>query len=218
MKTIFKGSIELNLDKNGIYSFNLKDLRHAFYLKYISQFVKVKMERKTKVVFEAEKVETLKNYIKNEDLTYRQCESLFIDVGEQIKILEKNEIGYVSLDIDDIIVIFTDKFNFSMIFLNIEKSHFTVKNNMLQINNIFKKSGFISPQIDKISEIPTSIKYRENIFYSLSQVICFCINKIKEKNHEEYKKKLDIILETKLYWALLRCLKDEVENRYYLLI
>ena len=95
MKTIFKGPIELNLDKNGIYSFNLKDLRYDFYLKYISEFVKVKMERKTKVVFEAEKVETLKNFLKKEDLTYRQCESLFIDIGEQIKILEKNEIGYV---------------------------------------------------------------------------------------------------------------------------
>ena len=34
----------------------------------------------------------------------------------------------------------------------------------------------------------------------------------------DYQKHLDCILETKLYWALLRCLEYEPEDRYYLYI
>ena len=217
MKSIFKGAIELNEDKKGMYSFNLKDLRYSFFLKFISRYVKVKMERKVKIEFEAEKVETLKQYLSKNTLSYNYCKSLFLDIGEQIKELAKKKLGYLGIDIEDIIIIKSDN-NISMIFLNINKSNFKVTKNIIEISTTFKKNKYISPEIKNISEIPFKTNYEQNIFYSLSKVICYCINKIDRDNYEDFKKDLDIILETKLYWALLRCLKDEQENRYYLLI
>jgi hypothetical protein len=218
MKSIFKGVIELNEDKKGLYSFNLKDLRYTFFLKFISRYVKVKMERNTKIVFEATNIETLKDYLSREKtLSYYYCKSLFVDIGNQIKELEKKSFGYLDVDIEDIIIIETDDKKVSMIFLNIDK-HFEVKKNIIEINKLFKKNLFISPEIKNINQIPTQIIYKQHIFYSLAKLICFCINNINKNNFEEYKKALDIILETKLYWALLRCLKDIPENRYYLLI
>jgi len=218
MKSIFKGVIELNEDKKGLYSFNLKDLRYTFFLKFISRYVKVKMERNTKIVFEATNIETLKDYLSREKtLSYKYCESMFIDIGDQIKELEKKNFGYLEIEPEDIVIIETDDKNVSMIFLNIDK-HFEVKKNIIKINKLFKKNNFISPEIKNINEIPTQIMYKQNIFYSLAKLICFSINNINKNNFEEYEKDLDIILETKLYWALLRCLKDKPENRYYLLI
>ena len=219
MKNIFKGAIELNEDKKGMYSFNLNDLRYKFFLKFISSYVNLKMERSSKITFEAEKVETLKEYLSREkNLSYHYCKSLFLDIGEQIIELEKHNFGYLDIDINDIAIIKSDNDNISMIFLNIDKPFFKVEKNIIKINKPFKKNLLISPQIKNISDIPTQIIYKQNIFYSLAKLICICINNIDKDNYEDYKKDLDIILETKLYWALLRCLKDKPENRYYLLI
>ena len=50
-------------------------------------------------------------------------------------------------------------------------------------------------------------------------VVCNCLKSIEgDYTFEDYKKHLDCILETKLYWALLRCLKDKPEDRFYLFI
>lgn len=218
MKSNFKGAIELNEDKKGIYSFNLKDLRYKFFFQYISRYVKVKMERNTKIEFEAKNIETLKDYLSREKtLSYKYCESMFIDIGEQIEQLIKKNIGYLEIEPEDIIIIETDDKNISMIFINIDKTQFIVKKNILEITKPFKKKTFISPEIKNINEIPFKLNYKENIFYCLSSLICNCFG-VSGNNHDEFKKNLDIILETKLYWALLRCLKDKPENRYYLLI
>ena len=42
--------------------------------------------------------------------------------------------------------------------------------------------------------------------------------KNKKKSMEIFKKHMESILESKLYWALLRCLEENPDDRYYLYI
>ena len=219
MKSIFRGAIDLVEEKKNTYTFILKDKEYQEYFEAIKQFVKVNVERKVAFQFEAETLITLKDFLKRETtLSYNECCSLFLDIGEQLKTLSELGKGYLSIDFEDIIFIKSDEDNISMIFLNIDES-FMVKNNVLEVSKPYKKHEYFSPQMKLITQIPTNINYTQNIFYSLSMIVCNCLNSIKfDYRYDDYKKHLDCILETKLYWALLRCLNDEPEDRFYLFI
>ena len=177
------------------------------------------MERKSAFQVEAVNISSLTELLKQQDqLSYLMCESIFKDVVEQIKILETTGYGYLSIHPDDLIFIQTDSDNFSIIFLNIN-NHYSIKNNSLEITKPYKKHDYFSPEIKMITQIPTNINYNQNIYYSLAMIICNCFDEINVKNkYIDYKKHLDCILETKLYWALLRCLQDKPQDRFCLFI
>ncbi len=220
MKRIFTGVIDLLLEKEpNFFSFILKEKRFEKYFEEIKNFVKVNVERKVAFQINAIKISTLTDLLKSEkELSYSMCESLFVDVVEQIKLLENMGYGFLSIHPDDIIFVESDKNNFSFIFLNLQ-DYYTVKNNSLEIDKPYSKHKYFSPNIKTITEIPTIINYQQNIFYSLAMIVCNCLNKIDSKyNYSDYKNHLDCILETKLYWALLRCLKDNSNERYCLFI
>ena len=218
MKNIYRGAIDLVEERNNTYSFIINEKKYQDYFEWIKQFVKIKVERKVAFQFEAQKVILLKDFLKRDDFSYSMSMSLFLDIGEQIEKLQEMGMGYLTINPEDVVFIQSDDDNFSMIFLNIE-NYFDVKNNVLEISKPYKKTYYFSPQIKNISQIPTKINYTQNIFYSLSMVVCNCLKSIEmDYTFEDYEKLLDCILETKLYWALLRCLKDKPEDRFYLFI
>ena len=216
---MFNGSIDLIQEKNKSYSFILKDNEWGKYFDLIKEFVKIDVERKDAFRIKSEKVVSLEKYLKQErTLDYQQALSLFLDVGEQLEFLNKMGKGFIELNPEDIFIIFTDNTNFSFVFMGI-KPFFSVKNNILEIDKIFKKSGFISPQLKNIKQIPFESIYSQNIYYQLAMMVCNCFGSIDKKfTYTDYKQHIDCILETKLYWALLRCLDDKPEDRYYLYI
>ena len=218
MKNIYRGAIDLVEEQKNTFSFIINEKKYQDYFEWIKQFVKIKVERKVAFQIEAEKIILLKDLLKEDDFSYLMSMSLFLDIGEQIKKLQEMGMGYLTINPEDVVFIQSDPDNFSMIFLNIE-NYFDVKNNVLEISKPYKKTYYFSPQIKNISQIPTKINYTQNIFYSLSMIVCNCLKSIeKDYTFEDYKKHLDCILETKLYWALLRCLKDKPEDRFYLFI
>ena len=76
---------------------------------------------------------------------------------------------------------------------------------------------FISPEIQKINELPFSLDYK-TIYYSLGSLIIYFlfetqINEIQE-NNIKIKELLKPIKETKLYWFLVRIMKTNTEERW----
>lgn len=219
MKRIFSGPIDLIKEKKNTFSFILNEKLLEPYFNELKEFVKVNVERKVAFQFNANNVMTLTDLIKQDkELSYFHCESLFLDLFDQIKKLEKLGFGYLSLHPDNIIYIETDDNNISFVFLDLD-NRFAVSNNKLEITKPYSKHMFFSPEIKNITEIPTTINYQQNIFYSLSMIVCDSLKKINsDYKFSDYKSHLTSILETKLYWALLRCLKDKPHDRYCLYI
>tara|TARA_B100001173_G_scaffold256060_1_gene228055 strand:- start:922 stop:1581 length:660 start_codon:yes stop_codon:yes gene_type:complete len=219
MNKVFSGPIDLIHEKNESHSFILNDKEYEKYFDLIKEFVKVDVERKVAFRIKSLKVLSLKDYLKqNRPITYNEALSLFLDVGEQLIFLQNMGKGYVNLNLNDIFLIQSDDDNISFLFLKVDP-FFSVKDDVLEIDKTFQKNGFISPQIKNINQIPTNISYSQTIFYELSAIVCNCFGSISnEATFIEYKNHLDCILETKLYWALLRCLEDKPEDRYYLYI
>lgn len=219
MKIIRRGAIDLVEQKKNTFSFILKNKEFQNYFDEIKSFTKVNVERKVAFQFNALQVLTLSQLLKSEkELSYLMCKSIFVDISQQIKLLEEIGYGYLSIHPDDLIFIQTDNENFSFIFLNLD-DYYNVEKNMLKITKPYSKHSYFSPQIKNITQIPIDINYSQNIFYSLAMVICNCLGKIDPNDkYIDYQKNLDCILETKLYWALLRCLKDKPSDRFCLFI
>ena len=112
-----------------------------------------------------------------------------------------------------------DEKDIRFIYLNTTK-FLPLDHDKIKINLPFKKNNlYISPELKKIKKFPTTI-YKQSTYYSLGLLVSNCLTPIKEskRNMEEFKKHLESILNTKIYWALLRCLEYEPEDRYYLYI
>jgi hypothetical protein len=78
-------------------------------------------------------------------------------------------------------------------------------NNNLEIYTIIdKKNGYFSPELLKITEIPFKINYK-TIYYSLGLLIL-----------DIFHIQLDDIKESKLYYFLIRCLNDNIKERFLL--
>jgi hypothetical protein len=108
------------------------------------------------------------------------------------------------------------------------------ENNNIQISYPFTSSDFfISPELCKITTIPSYVHYKTSYFslgclvlYALSSDDNFYkeyLNVEKETNETNCKILIDhlnslSIKNTKIYWLLLRCLVEEPENRSILFI
>ena len=116
------------------------------------------------------------------------------------------------LDINDIIVV--DKRHF--FYLNDSKIHKFSGDKMIEIETIYKKGAFISPEFSDMMSIPSKIHYKSG-FYSLASLVTFSMfnQHITQENKMEL---LDPINTTKLYWALLRMLEYTPSERFYLII
>ena len=162
----------------------------------------------------ADTIETLEHFIKERKnrLSYDESIVLLYDIGNQLQTLERFNMAIPFLDIKDIVVV--DKRHF--FYLNDSKIHWFSGEKMIEIETIYKKGPFISPEFSDMQSIPSNIHYKSG-FYSLASLIVFAMfNKhITQENKMEV---IDPINTTKLYWALLRMLEYIPSDRYYLII
>lgn len=182
-------------------------------LLYVTKQEKIDDEKK-RFYIRAKTVQTMKTFLKKKQkrLNYDDSIICFYDIGNQLQTLERFNMGIPFINIDDVIVV--DERHF--FYLNDGNVYDFTGNKTMEIDKMYKKGLFISPEFENITSIPNKIHYKSG-FYSLGSLITYAMfNKVitqENKNHV-----LDPINTTKLYWALLRILEYEPSDRYYLII
>ena len=189
-------------------------------------FNKKKTGKQTKILFDAHSIETLPSLLKTKKykLSYRHAKLLFINFLLQMNSLEKEGLGIINLDLNDFIVVNKEaaRYGSCLIFINLDKiypledNHFFLK----KPSDISKllKSQFNSPETESFTDIPVKI-HKNTIYYSIGTLITYCINRENElKDEETFRLSLNSIFESKLYYGIMRCIKINPNERYYLYI
>jgi hypothetical protein len=172
--------------------------------------------------FKASSVKPLKEFRK---LTINETTTLVANLSQQLKHLITQEnhtiLGYTP---ENIIVIDEKKFAFlgSELFANIEDN-----NNILISYPFTTDEFFVSPELLKITELPSYIHYKTAYFslaclavYVLLSETDFYNEYLNHKNAEAILNSLKLhpVKDTRLYWLLSRCLVEEAEKRTILFV
>jgi len=170
-------------------------------------------------IFEATSVQTLPQFLAQEKvLTYEQAFRLLQMIGNFIKALERFAICIPSLKQEDIVVVDEKSF-----FLVEDANATKIWNDMIEIKDpsVLKKyqeNKFIAPEIKKITSIPAKQILANVSYYNLAALTVLCLFKKYLENNKQEDAVLNPIYQTKLYWALKRCLHKNAKRRFFLVI
>lgn len=233
MPIVFKNSLcKIEKQKSEEFQLTLDGEKNKKYLQFIKKNLVIKEEKKNSLIFKAKNVETLKSLLKQkkEKLSYYHCKLLFLDMAKTIEHLEHDDLGIISLDLDDIVMVeFQNNKNTRdtpnstnlvtyFFYLNLDNFVELKKDNFVINSPVNKFNLFISPEVKQIKHFPSTIK-KQSTYYCLALLLCHCFSKItKNMDYDKLIKHLEIIKETKLYWAILRCLEQNPEDRFLLFI
>jgi len=160
-------------------------------------------------------VQTLKQYLahKKQYLSYQDCLHFFKSIGRQLKYLERNKKTLLTFDLDNIII-FNDSF---YLYMEPDNTIFSIRDDTILIDKLLVNTPFSSPTIKNIKEIPHTLRETNNWMYSLGSIIGYCLthNKDFKKRKFDSKLSLEMIQDTPLYFALLRCLETTSFKRFY---
>jgi len=195
--------------------------------------LKIIKEKKNKsFTFEAYSVESLNDLMKRKDkLSYRHLKQLFTNIAKQFEGLEEDGFGNLFLNIDDIVRVEIDEFTQKggsgkdIYFLYLNTSSFLpITNKLIKITKPFNKDNiFFSPEMKKVKSFPIEIPFVSQ-YYSLALLTLDVKDGVKKSikkldlTFDNFRKYLSDIDNTKLYWALLRCLEYNPKDRVYLYI
>jgi hypothetical protein len=153
--------------------------------------------------------------------SYEEIEKITLDLIKQIKFLEKNNLTFIKLDLDDILMINDETYVISNIenCITIKTEKSGNENKIIKTINInypVTKNMFISPELDKITELPSNISYK-NIYYNIGAIIIFIYlrkNIRLIQQNEKHIEELSSIYNTKLYWFIINsCFIDNIDER-----
>lgn len=216
MSVVFrKGNVSIKKIKDNKYKIDYEEGEYKHFWKFVKELVGEKNS------FEAHSVVSLKELLKEKKnmLSYHHLSLFFKQVGDQYVNLEKDGYGKVFINLEDIVVIHKNKEKKGSVFLCLGlEDVFEIEKNIININFPYKKSRvstFFSPELKNGKKFPLKIK-KQSCIFSLCALIVSCLK--PDFNLENYREGLSSIEETKLYYALLRCLEEEPYNRYYLWI
>ncbi len=176
-----------------------------------------------KITFYAHSIERLQDLLKkkNNMLSYHHMKLLFLNFREQLKELEKDDMGITSLDVSDFLIVNKEESRADsvIIFINTGKFMGTDKGNFVvktpgDLSKFMNK--FAAPEIKQMNTIPGLIN-RRNIYYSIGSLMTYCLTGNKNEI-TDYEKELESINESKIYYGILRCLEKNWKERYYLYI
>ena len=217
MSVVFrKGNVSIKKMKDNKYKIDYDEGKYKHFWKFVKELVGEKNNN-----FEAHSVVSLKELLKDKknQLSYHHLSLFFKQVGDQYVNLEKDGYGKVFINLDDIVVIHKNEEKKGSIFLCLGlEDVYEIDKNIININFPYKKSRvstFFSPELKNGKKFPLKIK-KQSCIFSLCALIVSCLK--PDFNLENYKDELSCIEETKLYYALVRCLEEEPYNRYYLWI
>lgn len=208
--------VDIIKDKHNQYRFVIQDKNSDFW-KFFPwkqlNIIDTKFEGNiTKVIFRAESVQTLKEFIaaKANRISYDDALQLFLNIGDQLESLEKQGMGIPNFDIKDIIVVNGNQF----FYINQGQIMVISKNNKMFVTFPIKKNSFAAPSLQKLKSLPGQLPYQAGMF-SLAALVVYSLTNDSDTNYEVV---LESIWQTPLYWALMRCLQEDAEERVYLMI
>ena len=164
----------------------------------------------TEITFQADSIELLDTYIKNNYLKDKYIDKFIHDLGSQIMILKKENLGILYFSLKDIVIINSNNF----LFINPNKL-FSIHNGDSQaaISTVNTYSSmdkvFVPPELHKNSDLSKTSWVRGDVgsYYSLAKVILYIFNLTLEN-----------LYYTKLYFFLTRCLEPIPNKRVFLYI
>jgi hypothetical protein len=215
-----KTKIEKKSKNTFVITINFKGPNKKFWVNFPwSLFKIIKKEdigNERQFTIEASSIQTLPQFLahKKGTMDYNETLQMFIDIGNQIRSLERFDMGIISLDIEDIIVVDNKHFLFIE-----EKKIEKIHNGKFKVTKLIKKNKFSSPEFQKMDSIPSQISFKSS-YYSLAALVIFGLTKkyLISDTWKENKSILDAISQSKLYWSLERSLANNPQNRYYLVI
>ena len=217
MSVVFrKDNVSIKKMKDNKYKIDYDEGEYKHFWKFIKELIGEKNNN-----FEAYSVVSLKELLKEKknQLSYHHLSMFFKQVGDQYVNLEKDGYGKVFINLDDIVIIHKNEERRNSIFLCLGLGDvYEIEKNILTINFPYKKSRvstFFSPELKNGKKFPLKIK-KQSCIFSLAMVIVSCIK--PNINLENLVEELSSLDETKLYYALFRCLEEDPHNRYYLWI
>uniref|UniRef100_A0A6C0E1U1 Protein kinase domain-containing protein n=1 Tax=viral metagenome TaxID=1070528 RepID=A0A6C0E1U1_9ZZZZ len=168
--------------------------------------------------FQANKIQLLLDFLKNNRVSWEQCLLLIGFLSKQIQELEKRGYAIVGFNLQDVIMLDESVF----LFVNNEYL-FPFNNKYVTLVTPLKKPYFSSPEILQLTKIPAKIHYK-SCYYSLASLVvcCFLQEYVFKGNEVKKDHELETILKplfaTKMYWFLKRCFVLNPENRQMLFI
>jgi hypothetical protein len=170
----------------------------------------------TTITFEADHIMLIKDH---PIFTYISILKLIKSLTRQLNVLANYNYSFSQYDIDNIIVINNNEY------LYISKEHlvpYDSTTNNISISLPFKKTNLSSPELRQLQTLPSEGQVTiKTIYYSLAALILQLLFKVSLSGAAVAADDniMDILMpikETKLYWFLLRGLKNDPKERYLL--
>jgi len=152
-------------------------------------------------------------------MSYNSAIHLVYSLSKQQKYLENNKLGFVCFNVDDIVVIDDSKFicvNPSLCEEILRLRPKASSGKMTLCRPFNRAHCFCSPELLRIDSLPASVHYKTS-YYSLGLLAIFCLFGYDGRCCSDLQQvyvSLQPILNTKLYFYLLRCLSLHAENRH----
>jgi hypothetical protein len=213
------------IQKLGDYSYSIQ-IHHPYnkpLYRSLTKYIKSSYydDESDALLFTAEKVETLKEYILQQPklrMSLGQIILMIDQLTKQIHYLQTLEYGFYGFDIDDIIVINDNAFVFS-------SSGYLMPliENTIIFYSPINKPYFFDPELLQLTTLPAKLNYK-CVYYSLGVLVLFCLlnTYLLVGNEAKSQKQMDQILlplrNTKIYWFLKRCFDSDLDKRILLLI
>jgi hypothetical protein len=159
---------------------------------------------------------TMETYMKNKmgQLSYIDCNNLIIQIGNQIKEIERNGLTVPFIEPKDIVII-------NNYFIYLGDNIVPIKtDNSITIVKPYQKNMFFSPEMLNIKKLPETIS-NKNWIYSLGMLCIYALSKnkkINNKNRDELLSLIQDIEATKLYFCIERCIENKYTKRHYYFI
>jgi|TARA_B110000971_G_C20024706_1_gene508176 hypothetical protein len=241
MPIIFKtNSCKILKSKNN-YKFIYEDgEKYKLFFEKIKKNIKndiVSQRNNKSFTIKASKVEGLKELLKRKNtLSYRHLKQLFTQINKQLQGLEENGYCNLFLDLNDIVRIETcdetqqggSGGDIFFLYLNTHNFLPIIDTFNTKILKPFDKNNkFLSIELKKLNTFPKKVHINSQ-YYSLALLTIYCCKLSKKYTNVNFNK-LDLqynkfseylsnIENTKLYYALLRCLVNNPKDRVSLYI
>ena len=176
-------------------------------------------ERNYSVDLHTYSVKTFKNYL--EEHSYRLEYDIVLKILQEyaniIQYLERSNKSVVLYSLEDLIIVDDSLF----VFINNEHIFHHNERNTKQVEISFplEITKFASPELQQQTSLPFTLDYR-SAFFSLASMLTYCLfaETLLDKDQQQVEKILEPIINTKLYWFILRCAERNIKQRVCLFV
>jgi len=129
-------------------------------------------------------------------------------------LIKKTHHTFIGYNPENVIVIDENKF----IYLSDEHLHKIEENNITITYPFSKTDFFLSPELEKITEIPSKAHYKTSYYSLACLIIEYSLKKEQEGQQEQEQEEMACLKGSKIYYLLKRCLDPDPNKRSILFI